>query len=140
MMPAHRCSGCGHLVTTRRCPTCVQQFDQQRGSSSARGYGSARWRKLRARKLEECPLCSECERSGRLTGATEVDHLQRHHGPDDPLFWEWSNLDSKCKSCHSRKTASETINGDINITSRLNTLDRAVGNFSRSQLGGPAIG
>lgn len=130
MMPAHRCSGCGRLVTARRCPTCTQQFDHERGSASQRGYCSARWRKLRAQKLAVSPLCSVCLKAGCHVEATEVDHLQRHRGPDDPLFWAWSNLDSKCKACHSRKTAGETMNGDSNITSHRRPVNRAGGKVS----------
>jgi hypothetical protein len=73
--------------------------------------------------------------------ATEVDHLQRHRGPDDPLFWIWSNLDSKCKPCHSRKTAGETMNGgDGGIAGKRDVSDRVRGNLSDIQLGEPAIG
>ena len=38
--------------------------------------------------------------------ATDVDHLERHDGPDDPKFFDMNNLDSKCHACHSRKTAT----------------------------------
>jgi 5-methylcytosine-specific restriction protein A len=48
------------------------------------------------------PRCSVCQ-----AVATEVDHLVRHDGPDDPRFWDWKNLDSKCHRCHSRKTATQ---------------------------------
>lgn len=136
MMPARRCASCGGLVTSRRCPTCTQRFDRKRGSASHRGYCSPRWLKLRAQKLEQDPLCSICFAAGRHVEATEVDHLQRHRGPDDPLFWLWSNLDSKCKPCHSRKTASETLNaghGDSTITSPRNDLDRVPSNVLHVQ-------
>ena len=92
------------------CPTCLQArrmaSDAQRPSASARGYTSARWRKLRAMKLAESPVCETCSLMGRTTAATEVDHIVPHNGPSDPLFIEWGNLSSKCKSCHSRKTAT----------------------------------
>jgi len=73
--------------------------DRQRGTAAQRGYCSARWRKVRASKLQIDPLCSQC---GRI--AEHVDHLRAVDGPDDPRFWLWANLDSKCASCHSRKT------------------------------------
>ncbi len=78
-----------------------------RPNASERGYASARWRKLRGRKLAEAPLCEECAKAQRVTAATEVDHVKPHDGPDDPLFWDWENLSSKCKPCHSRKTATQ---------------------------------
>lgn len=106
MMPPRRCLHCRQLVTARRCPTCTRQADQQRGSASARGYCSSRWRTLRAQKLEADPFCSVCVRRGQLVAATDVDHLERVAGPDDPRFYVWEILDSKCHSCHSRKTAT----------------------------------
>ena len=104
-MPPHRCTSCGALVTGR-CPVCRQQRESRRPTAADRGYLSPRWRRLRALKLHRDPLCSVCAKENRITAATEVDHLQRHNGPNDPLFWLWSNLDSKCKSCHSKKTAT----------------------------------
>jgi len=106
-MPAHRCGTCGSLVAGGRCQVCVRQRDRRRPNANARGYNSARWLKLRAAKLQLDPLCSVCAAAGRLTAATDVDHLERHDGPDDPRFWLFSNLDSKCHQCHSRKTATQ---------------------------------
>jgi 5-methylcytosine-specific restriction enzyme A len=57
-------------------------------------------------KLAHSPLCSVCYAAGRHVAAKDVDHLDPHDGPSDPLFWLWENLDSKCHSCHSRKTAT----------------------------------
>jgi 5-methylcytosine-specific restriction enzyme A len=108
MMPSHRCATCGRLVTGR-CPSCARAHQLRRPNANTRGYCSPRWRDLRAQKLHTDPFCSVC---GRL--ANEVDHLERHHGPDDPRFWLWSNLDSKCKVCHARKTVSD---GRWNTTS-----------------------
>jgi 5-methylcytosine-specific restriction protein A len=45
--------------------------------------------------------------AGRTVIATDVDHLERHDGTNDPRFWDWANLDSKCHACHSQKTARE---------------------------------
>ena len=105
-VPVHRCSSCSRLVQGR-CPHCVKTRDLARPNANARGYNSARWRQLRAHKLQLDPLCSVCLAAGRTTIATDVDHLERHDGPTDPRFWLWSNLDSKCHACHSRKTATQ---------------------------------
>jgi 5-methylcytosine-specific restriction protein A len=42
---------------------------------------------------------------GKAT-ATDVDHIRRVSGADDPLFWDASNHQPVCHSCHSRKTAT----------------------------------
>ena len=82
------------------------QYDRWRGSSASRGYGG-RWRKYRAVFLREHPLCVACQRAGRLTAALHVDHITPVDGDSDPLFWDESNHQGLCASCHSQKTAKE---------------------------------
>ena len=62
------------------------------------------WRRLRARVLSDCPLCVHCQREGRVTAATEVDHRVplSQGGTDDP-----SNLDPVCTACHKIKTDAD---------------------------------
>lgn len=79
--------------------------EQQRGTSAQRGYGY-RWQQARAGYLAIHPLCAECERSGRVTIATDLDHITPHKG-DMVLFWDRSNWQGLCHSCHSTKTATE---------------------------------
>jgi 5-methylcytosine-specific restriction protein A len=62
------------------------------------------WRAARKRYLTVHPLCAECERVGRFTVATVVDHVIPHKGHPD-LFWNESNWQALCKPCHDRKTA-----------------------------------
>ena len=76
-----------------------------KGTSSARGY-SYRWKKLRDRYIAQHPHCEECLKEGRVVLATDVDHIRPHKGDIDLLYDE-TNLQSLCKSCHSRKTARE---------------------------------
>lgn len=78
---------------------------RRKGSSAAQGYGS-HWQRLRAAFLRAHPLCVMCQKEGRLTAATEVDHVIPHHG-DARLMWDESNLQPLCANCHSRKTARE---------------------------------
>lgn len=82
-----------------------QQYDQARGSSAQRGYGS-RWQKARDGFLQNHPLCAECERAGKVTAAVVVDHVIPHKG-DKNLFWDSENWQPLCKACHDRKTAKE---------------------------------
>lgn len=48
--------------------------------------------------------CRECERQGRVEVATQTDHVIPHRG-DVGLFWDRSNWQPLCQSCHSSKTA-----------------------------------
>lgn len=61
-------------------------------------YGH-RWRQRRAQFLRLHPLCVICERHGRLSAARVVDHVIPHRG-DEQLFWDESNWQSLCKTCH----------------------------------------
>ena len=79
--------------------------DKTRSSAKERGY-SFSWHKVRTLYLLANPLCVSCEKRGRLTPATCVDHIVPHRG-DDSLMWDEDNFQSLCQSCHSRKTAKE---------------------------------
>ena len=76
-----------------------------KGTSTDRGY-DYRWRKLRNRFIAQHPHCAECLKRGVITMATDVDHIIPHRG-DARLLYDENNLQSLCKSCHSRKTATE---------------------------------
>ena len=49
-------------------------------------------------------LCQPCRRAGRLTLATEVDHVTPRSlgGSESP-----GNMQAICRQCHRRKTAAE---------------------------------
>ncbi len=76
--------------------------DYLRGSAAERGY-DARWQKARKAYLAKHPLCINCQRNGKMTPATVVDHIIPHRG-DMKLFWDKENWQPLCKSCHDRKT------------------------------------
>lgn len=82
-----------------------KQYDRQRGSSAKRGYGR-KWQNYRKAYLAEHPLCVRCEKKGRITPATVVDHIKPHCG-NHVLFWNTKNHQSMCKTCHDIKTATE---------------------------------
>lgn len=74
-----------------------------RGSSNARGYGWT-WQKRRARWLRAHPLCAICQANGRVTAATELDHIKpKAHGGTDAD----DNLQGLCAECHARKSMSD---------------------------------
>ncbi len=58
----------------------------------------------RERILTERPLCVHCEAQGRVSEATEVDHivpLWKGGGEHD------GNMQPLCHACHAAKTAAE---------------------------------
>jgi len=107
--PAKACNvfRCGKpAVTGARCaahrPTVTY-----RGSSTTQGYGAS-WRRLRLATLQAEPLCRACKAEGRITPATDVDHItpRKQGGTDHP-----SNLQALCHAHHSRKTSREDGGG-----------------------------
>lgn len=104
-----RHGGCMVLTTEGYCDKHKAEHSQRsnpkRESSSARLYGY-RWRKESKLLLAVHPYCAECERQGRRTLATEVDHIKPHK-KDMRLFWDKSNWQSLCHRCHSTKTVRE---------------------------------
>lgn len=68
-------------------------------------YSTRRWRRLRLAVLRRHPLCAECLRQGRLTPATQVDHVVPIKRGGSP--WDPGNLQPLCASCHSRKTNAQ---------------------------------
>jgi 5-methylcytosine-specific restriction protein A len=74
-------------------------------TSAQRGYGY-KWQKAREDYLAKHPLCVYCEREGRVTLATVVDHKVPHRG-DMTLFWDRNNWQSLCATHHSRDKQRE---------------------------------
>ena len=65
-----------------------------------RGY-DPEWRRRRLAHLQKEPFCRECKATGRLTVATDVDHIKpRRFGGCD----EEHNLQSLCGLHHKRFT------------------------------------
>lgn len=95
----------------RYCEEHTKQKDKadyelyRKNDAGQKVYKSALWKKSRASFLAQHPFCSVCRKEGRLTAATEVDHLIPIAQGHDP--WDVENWDSKCASCHAKKTAAE---------------------------------
>lgn len=73
---------------------------ERRGKEPWRNYGN-KWQQIRKEVLDANPRCIAC--GGE---ATEVDHIKRLK---DGGNHDKTNLQSMCKSCHSKKTYSETL-------------------------------
>lgn len=109
--------GCAVRVPFGHCAQHRSLRDRVRGSSHARRYTS-RWRRYSVARLARYPLCgmrddgvrypqhSVCTQQQRLEPATCTDHIVPHGG-DPVLFWDPSNHQSLCASCHSRKTVRD---------------------------------
>ncbi len=65
-----------------------------------------KWQKARRSFLDRNPLCRHCMDKEIITAANVVDHIKRHEGCLN-LFWDQSNWQALCKTCHDRKTAAE---------------------------------
>lgn len=85
----------------RRTTKYKSRKAKQRQDSRALPTYSRQWRAIRERVLYEEPLCRVCQGKGRITPATDVDHIDEdsHNNSRD-------NLQALCKQCHSRKTAA----------------------------------
>ncbi|MFH6636532.1 HNH endonuclease [Streptococcus suis] len=97
-------NGCPNLVPygQKYCDNHKANHQLDAKSTTAKGY-NAQWNKARLRYLKVHPLCVQCNAKGRLTKATVVDHITPHRG-DQELFWNQTNWQALCKSCHDRKT------------------------------------
>ena len=62
-----------------------------------RFYASAKWRKLRAKFLQDNPICSECN----FALAVAVDHIVPRLD-DKSRALDVTNLRALCTSCHAR--------------------------------------
>lgn len=109
--PRRRCTGsptCPNPAEAGgKCRDHARAADAERNlrrMTSLEVYRSARWRRLRRRKLLEAPYCEE-PGCGRV--ATDVDHVERVEVRPD-LAFEILNLQSLCHPHHSSKTARET--------------------------------
>lgn len=69
-------------------------------------YKTANWHRLRIWQLKREPLCRFCRSKGIITQGNDVDHIQDHKG-DTELFFDKNNLQTLCRSCHSKKTIME---------------------------------
>ena len=103
LKPKRPCShpGCPALVDSGKCPEHSRQYERDRGTSTARGYGRLH-RKIREIVMREEPLCRECLKIGRVTPSYEMDHID-----GDAFNRARSNLQMLCKACHARKTIRE---------------------------------
>jgi 5-methylcytosine-specific restriction endonuclease McrA len=78
-------------------------------TSAERGYGY-RWQQARLVHLRDNPLCVYCQREGRVTAASVVDHIVAHQG-NETLMWDRTNWQSLCKPHHDGQKKREEAGG-----------------------------
>lgn len=99
----HNCAAKGSIAH-KPPPT---DADLSRGDlARGQAYNTARWKRIRLAHLSSEPLCVRCAGFEIMTAAQHVDHVIPHRG-DHKLFYDRSNLQSLCVSCHSFKTTEE---------------------------------
>ncbi|AYP29032.1 HNH endonuclease [Marinobacter phage AS1] len=105
-------TGICSAVTTNRNGYCEEHqakasgwLNQDRGSSSQRGYGG-RWKRIRVRIMRrDKALCQPCMAEGKVMPAVAVDHIvPKAEGGTDAD----ENLQAICKRCHKLKTEEES--------------------------------
>lgn len=67
----------------------------------------AAWLLIREAQLQREPNCRICASEGRCTPGLHVDHINGR--ADRREDYEESNLQSLCRSCHSRKTRAQEL-------------------------------
>lgn len=119
LRPLHPCSqpGCpAYIRDGGRCDDHKRErWQRQRckkDPAKDKFYSSSAWRKLRAWFMNQHSICQGSLPGGRKcrSKGTECDHIQPIELRPD-LALNQGNLQSLCKSCHSRKTAGEVLNG-----------------------------
>lgn len=94
------------IKKTCRRPWMTERKPQEgRKHSNTKFYQSTAWRKLRAVKLKQQPLCEECLSKGIHTSAKVADHIVPINRGGVALNIE--NLQSLCDRCHNVKSAKE---------------------------------
>ena len=92
--------GCTELARQGKCGECKRKANNARAQVTS-AWNSKRWRAFSKAFLRKYPLCFTC--SGT---AVHVDHIDGL-GPDGPRGYDRSNLQSLCRSCHSKKTVAQ---------------------------------
>ena len=71
-------------------------------------YQSKRWKRLRAEKFKNNPVCELCERKGITKQTEEIHHIKPFEvgaSPDEleALAYDYGNLISLCTECHHKE-------------------------------------
>jgi 5-methylcytosine-specific restriction endonuclease McrA len=96
-----------HRVPTFRPPWLAARPRERRPNSSARGYGSAAWQRVRLAVIaRDGGICQMCRLAIRGAGEAHVDHIEEKPLHEAAEATPLSGLRLLCRSCHSKKTAA----------------------------------
>ena len=105
--PPHICNapGCTTVVVKTYCTrhTKPPKPKDLRPSAYRRGYGGARWERVRKKVLSRDVICQHCMRAL----AVAVDHIIPKS--EGGAAWDLDNLQGLCVPCHSIKTRREQL-------------------------------
>lgn len=76
-------------------------------------YGSRRWKALRRLVLDRDEYRCQTPTCGRIEADTSqlvADHKRAHRG-DPALFWDVTNLQTLCKTCHDSLKKAHDLKG-----------------------------
>lgn len=106
----HRCNhpGCHALIESGRYCDEHKGDVWRKDPARPKAYGKGWQRKRSYVMARDDGLCQVCLRDGRVTPATQVDHIipLAEGGTDDV-----GNLQAICASCHEAKTLEEARRG-----------------------------
>ena len=90
-----------------RCAKHAHEAWQKKPTATKRITGR-RLQAMRADLFQRNPLCVECQRLGRVTLATQRDHIKplAEGGTDDA-----DNEQGLCYDCHEVKSKAESVRG-----------------------------
>lgn len=92
---------------TGRCPKHPKPVWDKKPTAAKRITGR-KLQRLRAELFARAPLCAECQRHGRVTLASERDHIvSLEEGGDDAD----GNVQGLCAECHDAKSKVERARG-----------------------------
>ena len=102
-------AGCGVLVHdgSSRCAKHPGVVWARKVTATKRVTGR-KLQAMRAALFMRCPLCVDCQKVGRVTIATQRDHITplAEGGEDDE-----SNEQALCVACHDVKSKAESLRG-----------------------------
>ena len=126
IQPPTACSQCDAGICVKHGQVAATQEPSVQKQTPQKAYtvlyNSKRWRDLRAVVLRKQPLCADPFKENCHQPTTVADHIVDHHG-NQQLFYDYTNLQGLCKSCHSRKTGESHGKGGVNIEPGRPSLD-----------------